>query len=55
MLLAAICAVAIKILSVFIYQVDLEDCKDKWIKSINDNIVCLTATIPGWKNNDIGK
>ena len=54
-LLAAICAVAMKIPPCLIYQGESEDLRDTWVENTSDNTVYFTATPTGWSNNDIGR
>lgn len=54
MLIAAIYAIIIKKISIFIYQEKWRDWRDKWIKDIGDNIVHVVGILTGWSNNDIG-
>lgn len=55
LLLAAICAVAMKILPVLIYQRESGDLRDIWVDDIGDDTVYFTATPTGWNNNNIRK
>lgn len=47
LLLGAICAIAIKILSVFIYQGELGDFKASWVENIGDDTIYFVATLTG--------
>ena len=46
-LLAAICAVAIKISLVLIYQGESKDLQDSWVKDIDDDTVYFASTPTG--------
>lgn len=52
-LLAAVCAVKIKIPPVFIYQEESGDLKDSLIKDISDDTVYFAVTTTDWSNNSI--
>ncbi len=43
-LLAAVCAVAMKIPPIFIYQGESEDLRDGWIENISNDTVYFAAT-----------
>ena len=54
-LLAAVCAVAIKIPPVLIYQGESGDLRDSWVEDVGDDTVYFAATPTGWSNNGIGR
>lgn len=54
-LLAALCAVAMKIPHVLIYQGESGDLRDSWVEDIGDDTVYFAATPTEWSNNSIGR
>lgn len=47
LLLGAICAIAIKIPPVFIYQGELGDLKASWVENIGDDTIYFAVTLTG--------
>lgn len=43
LLLAAICIIAIKILSILIYQEESKNLQDSWVENIGNNIIYFAA------------
>lgn len=54
-LLVAVYAIVMKILSLLIYQGELEDLRNSWIKDISDNTIYFTVIHTRWNNNSIGR